>query len=187
MLLKFAFQDFLDDRRFKNTTKTNIRNYQTLLGEFINYCIDNEEVNVEDINYSHIKQYLWVCQEKGNQAGTINTKFMRIRAFLNYMVECEVIKKNPAHKVKRQKEDVRIDVFTDEQIRQMLSFYRRIKQREKSYFAYRDYMMIVLILGTGIRRGEIINLTWCDIDFVNHNISVFGKTRRKETIPRMLK
>ncbi|MFC0472467.1 tyrosine-type recombinase/integrase [Halalkalibacter kiskunsagensis] len=183
MLLKFAFQDFLDDRRFKNTTKTNIRNYQTLLGEFISYCIDNEVVNVEDINYSHIKQYLWVCQEKGNQAGTINTKLMRIRAFLNYMVECEVIKNNPAHKVKRQKEDVRIDVFTDEQIRQMLSFYRRIKQREKSYFAYRDYMMIVLILGTGIRRGEIINLTWDDIDFVNHNISVFGKTRRKETIP----
>lgn len=24
MLLKFAYQDFLDDRRFKNTTKTNI-------------------------------------------------------------------------------------------------------------------------------------------------------------------
>ncbi|WP_339217095.1 hypothetical protein [Ornithinibacillus sp. FSL M8-0202] len=42
MLLKFAFQDFLNDRRYKNTTKTNIRNYQTLLGEFIYYCIDNE-------------------------------------------------------------------------------------------------------------------------------------------------
>lgn len=44
-------------------------------------------------------------------------------------------------------------------------------------------MMIVLILGTGIRRGEIINLKWSDIDFVNYYISVFGKTRRKETIP----
>lgn len=56
---------------------------------------------------------------------------MRIRAFLNYMVEFEVVNKNPARKVKRQKEDVKIDVFTDEQIRQMLSFYRRIKRREK--------------------------------------------------------
>ncbi|MDQ0194027.1 hypothetical protein J2T20_002395 [Paenibacillus wynnii] len=35
MLLKFAFQDFLDDRRFKNTTEKNIRNYQTMLGEFV--------------------------------------------------------------------------------------------------------------------------------------------------------
>jgi integrase/recombinase XerD len=183
MLLKFAFQDFLDDRRFKNTTKVNIRNYQTLLGEFVDYCVQNEVVNVENISYSHVRQYLLDCQERGNKAGTINTKLLRIRAFLNYMVECEVIKNNPAKKVKMQKDDVRIDVFNDDQIRQMLSFYRRIKQRDKSYVAYRDYMIIVTILGTGIRRGEIINLQWNDIDFINKSISVFGKTRRKETIP----
>lgn len=183
MLLKFAYQDFLDDRRFKNTTKVNIRNYETLLGEFVSYCIENEVVNVEDISYSHVRQHLSECQERGNKAGTINTKLLRIRAFLNYMVECEVIKNNPAKRVKRQKEDIRIDVFNDEQIRQMLNFYRRIKQREKSYFAYRDYMVIVTILGTGIRRGEIINLQWSDVDFINHTISIFGKNRRKETIP----
>lgn len=32
----------------KNTTKTNIRNYETLLGEFVDYCIQNEVVNVEN-------------------------------------------------------------------------------------------------------------------------------------------
>lgn len=183
MLLKFAYQDFLDDRRFKNTTQTNIKNYEMLLGKFIDYCIESQVINVEDITYSQVRQYLQNCQDKGDKASTINTKLLRIRAFLNYMVECEVIKSNPAKKVKRQKEDVKIDVFSDDQIRQMLNFYRRVKQREKSYVAYRDYMMIVTILGTGIRRGEIINLQWSDIDFVNKSISVFGKTRRKETIP----
>lgn len=183
MLLKFAYQDFLDDRKFKNTTKINIKNYEMLLAKFIDYCIENGVVNVEDMTYSHVRQYLLMCQEKGDKAGTVNTKLMRIRAFLNYMVECEVIKNNPAHKVKMQKDDVKIDVFTDEQIKQMLNFYRRIKQREKTYVAYRDYMVIVTILGTGIRRGEIINLQWSDVDFVNKSISVFGKTRRKETIP----
>ena len=70
------------------------------------------------------------------------------------MVECEVIKNNPAKKVKMQKDDVKIDVFSDEQIRQMLNIYRRIKRSEKSYVAYRDNMIIVTILGTGIRRGK---------------------------------
>lgn len=146
-----------------------------MLGEFVSCCIENEVVNVEDIFYSYVRQYLSECQERGNKAGTINTKLLRIRAFLNYMVECEVIKNNPAKRVKRQKEDVKIDVFNDEQIRQMLNFYRRIKQREKSYFAYRDYTIIIIILGTGIRRGEIINLQWTDINFINHSISFFGK------------
>jgi integrase/recombinase XerD len=183
MLLKFAYQDFLDDRRFKNTTGKNIRNYQTMLGEFVEYCIQQEVVTVENITYNHVRQHLVKCQERGNKAGSINTKLLRIRAFLNYMVECEVITKNPAQRVKMQKEDVKIDVFTDEQIRQMLNFYRRIKQREKSYFAYRDYMMIVTILGMGIRRGEIINLKWTDVDFINQTISVFGKSRKKDTLP----
>jgi integrase/recombinase XerD len=183
VLLKFAYQDFLDDRKFKNTTKTNIKNYEMLLGKFVDYCIVNQVVNVEDITYSHVRQYLLQCQEKGDKPSTINTKLLRIRAFLNYMVECEVIKNNPAKKVKMQKDDVKIDVFSDKQIRQMLNFYRRIKQREKSYVAYRDYMIIVTILGTGIRRGEVINLQWSDVDFVNKSISVFGKSRRKETIP----
>jgi integrase/recombinase XerD len=82
MLLKFGYQDFLDDRRFKNTTKVNIRNYETLLGEFVNYCIEKEVVSVEDISYSpHVRQYLIECQERGNKAGTVNTKLLRIRAF----------------------------------------------------------------------------------------------------------
>jgi integrase/recombinase XerD len=182
VLLKFAYQDFLEDRRFKNTTKTNIENYEMLLGKFVDFCIENQVVNAEDITYSHVRQYLLKCQEKGDKAGTINTK-LRIRAFLNYLIECEVIRNNPAKKIKPQKDDVKIEVFSDEQIKQMLNFYRRIKQREKSYVAYRDYMMIVTILGTGIRRGEIINLQWSDVDFVNKTISVFGKNRRKETIP----
>ncbi|WP_338787790.1 hypothetical protein [Metabacillus sp. FJAT-53654] len=64
MLLKFAYQDFLDDRRFKNTTKTNIKNYEMLLGKFVDYCIENQVVNVEEITYSHVRQYLLNCQKK---------------------------------------------------------------------------------------------------------------------------
>jgi integrase/recombinase XerD len=48
-------------------------------------------------------------------------------------------------------------------------------------------MLIVMILGTGIRRGEIIGLKWTDIDFENLAVSVFGKSRRKESIPMTMK
>ena len=131
MLLKFAYQDFLDDRKFKNTTKTNIKNHEMLLGKFIDFAIENQVVNVEDLNYSHVRQHLLNCQEKGDKPSTINTKLLRIRAFLNYMVECEVIRNNPAKKVKMQKNDIKIDVFSDEQIRQMLNFYRELNSVRK--------------------------------------------------------
>lgn len=183
MLLKFAYQDFISDRRFKNTTEANIKNYEMLLGKFIDYCIENQVLNIEDITQGHLKQYLMECQERGNTAGTINTKLLRIRAFFNYCVECEYIKSSPANKIKRLKEDVRIDVFTDEQLYQMLAYYRRLKTRDKRLYAYRDYMAIVTLLGTGMRRKEIVNLKWVDIDFENLSLFVFGKNRKKESIP----
>ena len=182
MLLKFAYQDFIKDREFRNTTKVNIQNYKVLLGGFIEYCLANEVINVEEINSGHIKSYFIECQLKGNGAGTINTKLMRIRAFLNYMVEEGMVKENVGKKIRRLKEDVRISVFTDEQIHQMLGYYRGLRRREKSYFAYRGHMLIATFLGTGIRRTEAINLKWSDVDLVNLTITVNGKSRRADTI-----
>ncbi|OES45365.1 phage integrase SAM-like domain-containing protein [Domibacillus iocasae] len=142
-----------------------------MLGEFVSYCIENEVVNVEDISYSHVRQYLSECQERGNKAGTINTKLLRIRAFLNYMVEYEVIKNNPAKRVKRQKEDVKIDVFNDEQI---LNFYRRIKR-------------VILLIGItplsllylGQKLGVERSLT-CNGQTLSSLITVFPSSARIE-------
>ncbi|MCH4826637.1 tyrosine-type recombinase/integrase [Planococcus halocryophilus] len=182
MLLKFAYQDFLADRKFKNTTQVNIGNYERTLGLFVEYCLELGVINVEDVGHSHVRSYLVDCQKKGNKAGTINTKIMRIRAFYNYLIEEKMVSENMASKVKLQKEDVKINVFTDEQIHQMLAYYRSLRRREKSYFSYRGYLLIILLLGTGTRRKEVINLKWSDIDMLNATMSVHGKNRQYETI-----
>lgn len=183
MLLKFAIQDFLDDREFKNVTGTTMETYKILLKQFEDFCTENEIINVEDITQNTIKKYIIHFQKKGNNPSTTNTKLQRIKAFLNYMVECDVIKVSPAKKIQRAKEDIRIEVFTDYHIKQMLNYYRRIKQREKSFYAYRDHTIIVTLLSTGLRLSELSNLKWSDIDFQQQTLSVFGKNRKKENIP----
>ncbi|PFJ09335.1 hypothetical protein COD67_04715 [Bacillus cereus] len=137
MLLKFSYQEFLEDRKFRNTTKVNIQNYKVLLGGFIDYCHESNVLNVEEVKSIHVKSYLRYCQDKGNSANTINTKLQRIRSFFNYLVEERIVRENVASKIKRQKVDVKINVFSDEQINQMLAYYRGLRRREKSYFAYR--------------------------------------------------
>lgn len=183
MLIKFAIQDFLDDREFKNLSSTTISSYKDILGQFQRYCTENEVMNVQDITQNTVKKFLLTCQKIGNNATTTNSKLQRIKAFLNYMIEIEVIEKNPAKKLQRAKEDIKIDVFTDYHIKQMLNYYRRIKQREKAFYAYRDYSIIVVLLGTGLRLSEMCSLKWTDIDFQNQSLSVFGKNRKRETVP----
>ena len=182
MLLKFAYEDFIADRRFKNTTEKNIKNYHQLLKPFIEYCIAKGLNNVADVRYSHIRDYLIECQQKGNQPSSINSKIQRMRAFYNYLLEEKVVKENIALKVKQQKEDVKIDVFTDEQIYQMLAYYRSLRRKEQTYFSYRGYLLILLLLGTGLRRKEVIQLKWTDVDIANLTLSVYGKNRQYETV-----
>ena len=99
------------------------------------------------------------------------------------MVEIEVIKSNPAKDIKQAREDIRIEVFSDYHIKQMLNYFRRIKRREQAFFAYRDYTIIVTLLGCGIRQSELVRLKWSDVNFEQNTMSIFGKSRKYETIP----
>ncbi|WP_191565983.1 tyrosine-type recombinase/integrase [Metabacillus idriensis] len=186
MLLKFAIQDFKDDREFQNLSKQTIKTYQIILGEFQNYCAEKEVINVEDVTTNTVKSYLLYCMKtKGNNPVTINTKIKNLRAFFNYMVISDIVneKRNPMLKIEKIKTDIKIEVFTDNHIKQMLGYYRRLKGREHSFYAYRDHTIILTFLGSGIRLGELCNLTWKEVDLITGTIIVFGKNRSQASIP----
>ena len=186
ILLKFAIQDFMDDREFKNLSPETLKSYSGTLEEFHTHCIENEVIDTSDVRPRIIKNYLINCQkEKGNTPPTINHKLRNLKIFFNYLEEIEVYDKktNPVKQLQYVKENIQIEVFSDYQIKQMLGYYRRLKRRDKAFWAYRDYTIIVVFLGTGIRVGELVNLQWRHIDLVNKNMSVFGKKRITRSIP----
>lgn len=186
MLLKFAIQDFMDDREFKNLSVETIKSYNNTLQEFHDYCVENEIIDVLDIKPRIIKNYLIYCQKvRKNKTTSINHKLRNLKIFFNYLEEIEVVDKktNAAKKINHIKEDVKIEVFTDYQIKQMLNYYRRLKTRDKAFYSYRDYTIIVTLLGTGIRLGELVNLQWRHIDLKNGIMSIFGKKRITRSIP----
>lgn len=186
MLLKFAIQDFIEDREFKNLSPATIITYQNTFRNFKEWCGENEIIDVTEITERTIKKYLLYCKkERENKPTSINHKIRNLRMLFNYMEETGIIKKdkNPMTKIKTIKEDVKIEVFSDYHIRQMLNYYRRIRTRDKTFWAYRDYTMIVVLYGTGIRLGELASLEWRNVDLINKNITVFGKKRIQRSIP----
>lgn len=185
MLLKFAVKDFIDDRKLKNLSVHSLTSYSNTLDLFNIYCLENEIVNVEDITSNFIKSYLIDCQERGNKPSSINHKIRNLKVFFQHLCNEEIIpeKKNPMLKITYQKEDIEIGAFNELQVRQMLNYYRRINRREMTYYSVRDYCMIMTLLGTGIRLGEMCNVKWPDVDFTNAKLTVIGKKRVARTIP----
>lgn len=186
MLLKFAIQDFLEDREYQNLSRQTIKTYQIMLGEFQKYCFEKEILNVEDVTNNTVKSYLLYCSKtKTNNPVTINTIIKDLRAFFNYSVANEYIseKRNPMLKIQKVKTDTKIEVFSDNHIKQMLGYYRKLKSREHSFHAYRDYTIILTLLSKGIRLGELCNVSWKDVDLIKGTIIVFGKKRTQASIP----
>jgi len=184
LLIKFAFQEFIEDRRFKNLSEKTLKGYELCFKKFGEYLTRKEIINAEDITTAVIKGYLLeLKEERGNNPTSINTKLKNLKAFFNYLEEEGIIKNNPTSRIKYIKEDVKIEVFSDEQIFQMLNYYRRLISRQKEFYAFRDYIIIITLLGTGMRLGELVNLKWSDVNFDGYSIIVYGKQREYSSIP----
>ncbi|WP_206707107.1 tyrosine-type recombinase/integrase [Koleobacter methoxysyntrophicus] len=184
-MFQFVFQDFLDDRKFRNLSPVSITDYRNTFTQFHDFLRKNQIIDVEDITPVILRKYLIYCQEKlKNKPSSINHKIRNLKTLFNYLVKEEIInlKNNPCSQLDYLKEDVKIETFNDYHIRQMLNYCRRIKGREKTFYACRLYVMIIVFLGTGIRSGELCNLRWRDVDFVNSSMTVIGKVRKQRTI-----
>jgi integrase/recombinase XerD len=186
LLLKFGTQDFIQDRELKNVSSYTLDRYKRTLDEFQKFAADEEILNVEEVTNNTIKKYLLYCQnEKGNNPTTKNSKLRVLKSFTNYLVECEYIteKQNFCKKVNYAREDIKIEVFQPHHIKQMLAYYRQINDRSKTFFSYRDYVMILFLMSSGLRCGELSNLKWNDINLDSQTATVFGKKREQSSIP----
>lgn len=186
MLLSSCIQEFIDDRKYRNLSTKTIDGYEIVLDLFKKYCVDHQIVNVDEVTNTTIKSFLLYLQnERSNKPTSTNSKLRTIKTFFNYLVESEIIdtKNNPCKRVMFAREDINIEPFTDEQVKQILGYFKRKRQRERSFVSIRNYVMIVFLLGTGVRLGELIGLKWSDIDIVNGSASILGKKRELSSVP----
>lgn len=111
--------------------------------------------------------------------GTVNHDIKIIGIIFNWAVEHNLIKNNPAKEVKRLKvESKQPRFFSKEEIKLILS---RCPERL--------YAPFMILLHTGMRRGEVANLEWDDVDFERKVIKIrqkdgwLPKGKREREIP----
>ena len=185
MLLKFAVKEFLAEKEFQNLSPASISAYRFTLKGFAEFCAGRQIFNVAEVTIKDIREYLRHCREEcGNGPVSLNHKLNNLRIFFKHMISIEAITQNPAEGLKPLRTDVRIETLTDQHIRLILGYFQRQRRREKTFYAYRDYMIVVILLGTGMRLGELVNLEWDHVGIENGGtITVYGKKRELSSIP----
>lgn len=184
MNIRLATEEFISEKQFENLSENTLVAYRRLFESFLAWCDTNGIAQVENVSGRHLKAYLAYCkEERGNNPTSINTKRKQFRAFFNFLLQEKLIEENPTDGVKRVREDIRIKTFTDDEVRQIMSHLRRMKRKEDSFYAYRNYVIFLTLIGTGLRAGELVSLKWNSVDLKRRTVKVFGKRRREESVP----
>jgi integrase/recombinase XerD len=175
-----SINDFMIHCTNKDLTKKTMKSYEGTLKLLAKYLAD--EVNIFTplkVTTKHIKDYLEFTKNKGKYSYvvdinslksnnpsargdfgkqvsmyTVNNYLRNIKVYFTWLYDNEVIKNNPtvqirAYKHSRKPKDEIKDV----------DFNRIIKSLDlTSYAEYRDYVILQLLMDTGMRIGETLNL-----------------------------
>ena len=98
------------------------------------------------------------------------------KTFFTWCFQEELLDKNPVLRLSSPRADKRIiPAFTDEQVEKMLSCFDL-----STDMGFRDYLIILLLLDTGIRLSEIAGLEVASVQ--DSYIKVFGKGRKEREV-----
>lgn len=166
----------------KSEKKSNwtIRDYDERLEEFIRYLEEDGVGFVEEVTPRHIRHFIQELDERGLSEVTINGRLRYIRAFFNLLENDELVEesfKNPMKGIKLRKELAESNkAIPDDILDKLLKL-----PDQKTFLGKRNYVCMLLILGTGIRPSEMFALNvddWQDSHIIVRAEVAKGRKRR---------
>ncbi|MCI8378717.1 MAG: site-specific integrase [Lachnospiraceae bacterium] len=130
-----------------------------------------------DIKKSDILKFYNFLSERGLKYSTIKTFNCMISPCFDLAVDDDIIRKNPSNGCLGEFNNdsgERISLTLQQQ-EVFLEFIRQ----SKVYSAH--YPLIMFMIGTAVRCGEAIGLTWDDVDFKNREVSINHQLIYKKT------
>lgn len=191
--------DYMNSIRFSTAPRTryeyliNIKQFLTYLDESEYSCVkDLEKLKAKDFNnyLIYMEKYEADGVEHQNDIPSIRRKITAIRRFFNFLYETEVINTNEIQKVKTPKLPKKkpIVYMTHDESKDFLdnvSNGTELTEREKIFhdkLKDRDLAIIYLMLSTGIRISECVELDITDIDMKSSSVLVTRKGGNKEIV-----
>lgn len=145
---------------------------QSLYNNYIKAFIGG--INIKNISHADINNMLLTIKGNGKKDGkpyapqTIKHILILTKRVFNFNIDMGNCETNPAEKVKLEKFDnTRIAYLLDDEIE------RIFKYLDSGREWYGDIALIKFALYTGLRRGELFNLIWDNVDLENNRITLY--------------
>jgi len=195
--LDAALEAFLTSQAAAGHSEASQEDYKCVVGLFLRYMEDTHQyVSIQQITEQDVLGWLAYLRSAENAYGrpyssrSIQTYCRDVLAFFRWLVDHSYLAVNPTAQIKVPKvEKALIRVFTEEELERLDAACdrppkgRSVTPDERKMLAARDRAILWLLLSTGIRLSELCGLRFCDIDWDNSLILVFGKGAKERKVP----
>jgi integrase/recombinase XerD len=176
--LCFWKENFLNEKKAFSFSKNTLKAYNNAINEFIEFClIKQNEIpfKINEINKFIVTMYInYLQDEKNYQSSSIKLYLDAIKQFLKFITEnnqdnIDLYGFLENFKVKCEiKEPV---FYTFEEIEKIKEFLKAEIEKSKSINKISKYYALLLLIYTGMRAEEVLNLSEKDFN-INENSQI---------------
>lgn len=158
---------YISSKRLEGLSELTLNDYYRELVTF-EYTVQKPTVN---ITTADIRNYL--ASNESNMASTTGKKLSVIKSFFVWLVDEEIILKNPAARIKQMKQPKRLP--------KALTAIE-LEQLREACGSLRERAIVEVMYSTGCRLSEISNMKRKAIDWSNSSLKVIGKGDKERVV-----
>ena len=176
-----GFLDYLQhEKRYSDRTIVSYRNDLQHFFSFIEK--DGAVASISEIDSKQIRNFMVsLLRERKLAAASVRRKLSSINTFFNYHVKRHGLAQNPAKDVAAIKLPQRIPQYLSENSMDEMTL--TMESLKDNLQDLRSYLIIELLYNTGMRRQELIDLKWTDLNRERKNIRILGKGNKERLVP----
>jgi integrase/recombinase XerC len=166
----------------KRSSPHTVEAYRSDLAQFSSYCQTAYDLQAaEEVTSSVVRSWMAHLLENGYENSSIHRKLSSLNAFYRHGLRLGQFSSNPVKGITKPKRSKRLPTFVEE--RSITKLYEHLGNRNGSFDAVRDQLMMRLFYETGMRVSELTELTDADVDRSLGQVKVIGKRNKTRFIP----
>ena len=181
-------KDFLEDsliRTGDQIRESTQRETESAMKDFI-ATIGN--IDFQSVNLAHGELYLQTCLDRGNTKGTVAKKLRHIKRVFTLAVNRKQLDDNPLQYIAMPKSTKKkVNIYTDAQCQRIEKVSQEYMLEWNQERSVKWDLIITVALATAMRRAELLNCTWADVDFDAQTIEVNPKENTRDTWKWLIK
>lgn len=176
VLFSEAYGMFMREQRLRRNSTSTIEYYTIALDKFHEFIGD---LTTDDLTLELYKAYtLYLLNDTGLKSTSVNSYLRAVKAFYNYLIFEEIIP-DISRRLKLVKQDKSVIMpLSDREAEKLLASCSCFGSLE-----LRNKCIVVLMLDSGLRLGEVIRLKISDVDVENSFLLVNGKGSKQRIVP----